>query len=378
MSQQSANVSNNYLTPANNERLQFLNAQQAYHYPQQPSLSLTTRGLPVNPYYPGEAPYDNDSQADNYMLSPATPMAQHDAYAVYGLPDGGRSWSASNNRYNMCYPRYSEHDSATYAYDTGHQHRRPAVSDSSGGSFSTSALQTSLPPQGGRVLPPPNAGARTQLQAHPYDIPQMRANTSTGVATNVPLPTYSKSTQGWAIDQATSGARNDSIASSRSGDIAAPTPLKPHTASSASSGDSTLTLLSSSGADADISTTGAASIQSVNIDSGVSTRDGLGITNSQHPMYAMPTGSASETRLRHNGPGFCQSTFSIERRQQSRSELTTNEDRYIGSTPYVPLQYPPEQGNPIASTSSIRHGSAAGRINGLPHRSSMPVLNQES
>jgi hypothetical protein len=379
MNQHSTNASSNYLLATNNDRSQYLNAQQAYHYQQPQPLSVITRSLAVSAYCPSDAHYDTDSQTDNYMLSPATSMGAHDPYENYGLHDGNRNWPASNNRYMSYYSRYGEHDPASYQHGSMNPPRRPtALFDGSSGTFSTSALQMSLPVPGARVLPPPTADARAQFQAHTYDMTQMRPTTSTSAAGNISLSSYAKPTQNWATGQATSGARNDSVASSRSSDITAPLPQKPSSASSSTSENSTLTLLSSSSASPDISPTTATTTDQAVADNSLTSHHDLVITPSEHPIYAMPTASASDTRLQHTGTASGLYTFTIAKRQHPHSELITSEDRQIGNSSYVPLQYPPESSNRVSSINSFCHDSADGRTHGLPHRGSMPTISQDS
>jgi hypothetical protein len=95
-------------------------------------------------------------------------------------------------------------------------------------------------------------------------------------------------------------------------------------------------------------------------------------------MYSLASGSASETRLPHTGASSNLYTFSIARRQHSRSELLTSDDRQIGNASYVPLQYRAEPSDGVQAISSFRHNSINGRSHGTTHCTSVPIIGQDA
>lgn len=369
MNQPSGGVSSNNISPGHDDRLHMLNAQQEYHYAQ-PPLRLMTGNFSVNPYYAADSQYDTDSQSDNYMLSPATPLTPNDAYTAYPLPDSTRNWPSYSNRYVSSYARYSSYDQAPYTTELSTR-TRPAMTDGSSGVFSTHGLHMSLPNPvpGGRELPPPTVGARSQIQTQSYEASHLRSEA------------YSKPYSYWPSGQATAGARNGSIASSRSSELVAPILQKPSTTPTIGSDHSPLTLLPSSTGCPDISpmatTTNA---EHTDAETSLSQHRGLGIEH--HSLYGIPTASVSETRIEHARPPSNTYTFSIAPRgHQIHNELPSgSEDGQIGtsSATYVPIQYPAEPSDARTySLGSSRHGSINNRIHALSQRSSVLSMRQD-
>lgn len=376
MNQPSSSLPNDYVSPGNNERLHMLNAQ-AYHYVQ-PPLRLMTGNLPVQAYYPADGHYDADSHSDNYMLSPATPLTPNDPYAAY-LPETTRNWSSYGNRYvsSASYSRYSGYESAPFPTELPMRARQAMTTmDGPNNVFSTHGLHMSLPNPmsntmpntipGGRELPPPTMGGRVQAPTQSYEARPV---------------SYSKAYSYWPNTQATAGARNGSITSSRSSELAAPMPQKPSVAASLSLATSPTTLQPTSTDAPNLSPrTTTAPTDHANNDISLPHHHGLGIEHA--PLYGIPSASSSDTRLHHAGPASNTYTFSITRRDQQNLHGTptgSDDGQIAGATTYMPIQYPdePSSGRTYSNVTS-RHGSTDARVHALSQRSSMPSIGQNS
>ena len=356
-----------------------LNAQ-TYHYPQ-PTLRVVTGWLPVNPYYGSDPQYDVDGHADNYMLSPATPLTPQDPYGAYTLPDNLRPWSSYGPRYpptstsTSTYARYSGYDASHYTTEPPTR-ARPVMAPIEGPSnvFSTHSLHSSLPHSlpnpvaGGRELPHPSNTARVASQMQSYEASQIKASA------------YPKGSHLVHGNQSKLPTRNSSVTSARPVDLDVPASLKPTTISTTSSEASPLPMLPSSSASPDISpTTTTAPPNQSSGSGGMSQHGTLSIDHSS--MYNLHGASLSDTRLQHVGPTSNTYTFSIARRdpQQSSTVSCNGGEGQIGEvTTYVPLSYPSEPTDSRTfSMGSSRHGSVDGRMHTIPQRSSMPSIGQE-
>lgn len=389
------------MSAPNADRMQYLNAQQTgYGYQQahQP-LSIATTSLQ---YYAGDGQqYETESPSDNYVLSPTNTMPPpHDPYARgYGMHENNRMWSnpINQNRYQMpSYTRYEQDPSSSYGYGAYNSTRRPAMSDGSG-AFNISSLSNSLPnpPTERLVLPLPNAGGRQQYQAS-YDMMPIRTSSSNfmGGSSTMAAAAFGKNAPNWmAEQQATSGARNNSIASSRSSDIAAPVPQKPSTASSTSSDATSLAYISSS-ASPDISPTTTSASDHIPRHTDTTDHHGIPSNNlhqsnttqhhesshaqSEHSMYSLPSGAASDTRLGQSSGTSGMYTFSIARRPTTNNEPSTTDNALVNGLPYTSIPPLVEQHGRVAAIPSFRHETPSSGANTLHHRSSMPIMGHDS
>ncbi|KIW02197.1 uncharacterized protein PV09_06353 [Verruconis gallopava] len=376
MNQHVTNLAGSYISHSPSDRLQYLNTQHGYSFPQHPSLSVQTRNLPSGGYYPGDGQFETESHGENYMISsPATPIAPHDPYGTCSLHDGARSWSVANGRFMPpYYPRYGAHENNSYSHEPIAGSRRPSAAEGPG-PFSTAALVMSLPSPnsvvGDRELPLPHGGSRVQLQTPTYDGVQNRGGI---LAENFAQAGYNKTAQRWKAGQTTPAVRDGSLTSSRCGNVAASAPQKSSTTPSTASDGSSATLLASASPGSCVSPTTGTTAEHATAGSALVRQSPMGI---DHPFFSIPTASTSEPRL--SGPGSNFSSFSIAKRQPSGSEIPSSTDeRQMDIQQYVPLSYPSDTDSRGGPLSSFRHDSVDGRAHELPHRSSMPIVSPDS
>ena len=316
---------------------------------------------------------------ENYGLSSAntTPLTPHDAYGpVWGSYDSSRTWSGAHQRCPMAYyPGYGEQDAASQvSYVSGLPSRQSTVADGTT-VFNTASLTRSLPNPNStateRVLPIPHTTTRQHFTNSLYDAGQLRAATS-GMAsgsTHFGASPYPRTISNWTAEQATSGARSDSIPNTRSNEMVAPVPQKPSNASSTSSDSSPVAYIPSSESP-DVSPTTATSSNENPAHSTSSSHVDINLGTPPHSMYTLPPGSLGDAAISRQGSQSMY-TFSVDRRDSETSRLG-NGDKY------EPLQVAAPQPDRIANVDSFRLEGCRSRASFPRHRVSHPTVNTSS